>query len=206
MPEAVSHTPDTVPGRWTLIALCLAALGWPTQAAAQTVSGQARVAQTTVVDLQGTATTVLADTGTLGDSNDARQASQLTANIPSVLAGGVLHATTIGWPDRVASEASLADLALTVAGNTIGADFVMARATAVQGAPGAAAVHIDSLSINGIPIFVSSEPNQTIPIPGGRMVINEQQQSQTGIRVNALHVIVDGVADVVVGSAIAGVQ
>jgi hypothetical protein len=106
----------------------------------------------------------------------------------------------------VASEASLADLALTVAGNTIGADFVMARALAVVGAADVGTVNISGLSINGLPVPVTGAPNQTVGIPGGLVVINEQQNSATGTVVNALHVIVQGVADVVIGSAAAGVQ
>jgi len=44
---------------------------------------------------------------------------------------------TIGYPDQIDSEASLAALALNVAGTSIGADFVMSRATAGAGGPGA---------------------------------------------------------------------
>jgi hypothetical protein len=197
---------NTVPYRrsvavWTVMGV----LGWSSTAVAQAVRGQARAAQTTVAGPSGPTTTALADTGTLGDSSDARQASQLNGNVPSVLTGGSLHATTIGWPDEVDSEASLADVALTVAGSTIGADFVMARARAVTGAVGAA-VNVDGLSINGVPIAVSGSPNQVIVIPGGQVVINEQQASTTTVVVNALHVTVDGVADVVVASATAGIQ
>jgi hypothetical protein len=38
------------------------------------------------------------------------------------------------------------------------------------------------------------------------MVINEQLTSPTGIVVNALHITVGGVADVVIASAVAGIQ
>jgi len=44
-----------------------------------------------------------------------------------------MHATTIGWPDQVNSETSVADLIVTVAGTNIGADFVMSRASAKLG-------------------------------------------------------------------------
>jgi len=200
--------PEKVCQRWTLIAVSVVfvALGWPTPATAQTVSGQASVVQATVSGLFGPTTTVLADTGALVDSSDARQASQLTGNVPNLVTGGVLHAATIGSPDQVDSEASLADLALTVGFNTIGADFVMSRASAMQGAAGAGRVEIDGLSINGVPITVTGDPNQTIAIPGGQVVIYEQRTSATSTAVNALHVIVNGVADVVIGSATAGVQ
>jgi hypothetical protein len=190
-----------------VIAVLLAGLwAWPTAGAAQTVSGQASAVQATVFGLLGGTTTVLASTGTLSGPSDARNASQLTGDVPSLLVGEALHAATIGSPDQVASEASLADLALSVAGTRIGADFVMANALAVLGAAGTGTAYIDNLSINGIPISVSGSPNQTISIPGGLVVVNEQRTSATSTVVNALHVIVYGIADVVVGSATAGIQ
>src|SRR2546422_10050999 len=65
--------------------------------------------------------------------------------------------------------------------------------------------NIDGLSIDGVPIPVTGDPNQTIGIPGGVLTINEQQVAADGtLVVNALHAVVSGVADVVVGSAMAG--
>lgn len=196
------------PHHRSLVALfaLTAALASVDSALAQTVQGQARVIQASVNGLLGTTTTVLSDTGTLSDAGDARDASQLAGNVPTLLSASTLHAATIGSGDRVASEASVADLAVTAAGNSIGADFVMTRARAVQGAASAASVEIVGLAINGLPVAVSGEPNQTVAIPGGRVVINEQQASANGIVANALHVIVDGVADVIVGSATAGIR
>jgi len=151
------------------------------------------------------ATTVLSDTGTLAaGTSDALQASQVTGSIPSLLTGEVLHAVTIGYPDEIDSEASLAALRLTVAGTSIGADFIMARAMTLAGGV-VGTSNIDNLSINGVPVPVTGDPNQTIGIPGGVLVINEQRVSADGTTVvNALHAIVDGVADVVVASATAG--
>jgi len=120
----------------------------------------------------------------------ALQVSALIGDIPSVLAGETLHATTIAWPDQVDSEAALAALAVSVAGTSIGADFVMAQASAVLGAAGAGTSNISNLSINGVLIPVSGGANQAIYIPGGLVVINEQQTSLTSTVVNALHVIV----------------
>src|SRR2546428_401804 len=151
------------------------------------------------------ATTVLGGTGTLAaGTSDALQASGATGSIPSLLTGEVLHAVAIGYPDQIDSEASLAALALNVAGTSIGADFVMSRATAVVGSA-VGTSNIDGLSINGVPIPVTGDPNQTIGIPGGSVVLNEQQSLPDGtLVVNALHAIVSGVADVAVASATAG--
>ena len=205
--------------RWTVrraVVVVAALLAWPVTGAAQLLDTETQTVTSTTQTLTGIAsavqatvlgtTTTLASTGTLSDSTDARENSQLTGNVPSLLTGEALHATTIGWPDQVASEASLAALALSVGGTTIGADFVMAEATALLGAAGSGTSLVDNLSINGVPVSVSEVPNQIFYIPGGRVVINEQATSPGGMVVNALHIIVDGVADVVIGSATAGIQ
>jgi hypothetical protein len=187
-------------------ALSAGLIAWPTAGAAQTVTGHATAVRATTMGLLGSTTTELAGTGTLGGSTDAREASQMTGQVPSLLTGETLHAATIGWPDQAASEASLTRLALSVAGTRIGADSVLARAVAVSDGAGYAVSNIDGLTINGMSLAVNGEPNQTLSIPGGRLVINEQQSSGNLTVVNALHVILDGVADVVVGSATAAVQ
>ena len=202
----MGHAGSNRPGVLAAAALVAALLTWPMAGEAQLLTGQARAVQATVFGLFGGTTTVLADTGALGGPSDALHASAITGNVPSLLKGETLHATTIGWSDQVASEASLGRLALTVAGTTIGADVVMARALAVLGGAGFGISNIANLSINGAPIPVSGAPNQTILIPGGRVVINEQQTSPASTIVNALHVIVTGVADVVIGSATAGIH
>ena len=200
----------TVRDRRTLVTVIpvLAMLAaWPAIGQAQNVAGQAQAARATVLDpLGGASTLALADTGTLGGTTDAREASQLSGEVTSILTGTTLHATTIGWPDQVASQASLADLALAVAGTSVGADFVMAEALAIRDTAGSGSTNIDNLAVNGVAVSVTGAPNQTIPIPGGRVVINEQQEFPGGLVVNALRVVVDGVADVVVGSATAGVR
>ncbi len=82
----------------------------------------------------------------------------------------------------------------------------MSQASAILGGGGTGSSIIGNLSLNGAPVWVSGVPNQIVSIPGGQMVINEQNASPTGIVVNALHVIVGGVADVVIGSAVAAIQ
>jgi hypothetical protein len=196
--------------RWSAVAVLMAAAGLlagPTAAVAQTVAGEARAARVTLFGpLGGATTTGLAETGALAGTSDARDAALVTASVPSVLNGEVLSAVTIGWPDQVASQASLANLALTVAGTGISADFVMATATASLGAQGSGASLIDNLSINGVPVAVTGEPNQTIGIPGGQVVLNEQRVSAAGTTVTALHATVRGVTEVVIASATAGIQ
>jgi len=181
-------------------------LAWPGTSEAQTVTGQASAVQATVLGLLGATTTTLADTGTLGGTSDARDASLLTGSLPSLLTGEALHATTIGYPDEVDSEASLGSLAMTVAGTGISADFVMARALSVLGGAGTGLTNIDGLSIGGVPIIPTGDPNQTISLGVLSVVLNEQIPSAGGITVNAMHVrTIDGLTDVIIGSAKAGI-
>jgi len=182
-------------------------LGVPSTVAAQSAN-QAKAVQATVfgptvlgITLPGT-TTVLADTGALSrGATDALEASSVEGDVPSLLSADSLHATVIGLPDEAASEASLGSLGLSVAGNSIWVDFVMAEALAVAGVGGSGDSEIDGLSINGVSVPVTGAPNQTIQLVGGVVILNEQQMDAAGALVNALHVIVNGVADVVVASA-----
>ncbi len=169
-----------------------------------TFSGQATVVQATVLGIK----TIISDTGPLPPSGGAQEASLLTASVPGLVTAEVSHASTVGQGDSSRSEASVANLNLTVGGNTIAADFLMSRAEAACAAGVAAATgssEIVGLVINGQSIVVAGSPNQTIALPNGRVVINEQSSSVSGNRadlsVNALHVVVNGVADVIISSA-----
>jgi hypothetical protein len=187
-------------------------LSMPSTVAAQTAS-QARVVRMTLagtsvlgIPLPGT-TTVLADTGSLPlGVTGALQASSVAESVPTVLSAESLHATTIGVPDQASSEASLGSLAIFVAGNTITADFIFARARAVTGTVGSAESEMYGLVINGDQVAVSGAPNQSVPIIGGRVILNEVQRGPGGATINALHVILTGgVADIVVATATAAI-
>ena len=187
----------------TLLVVCL--VSWPTAgtalATSTTFSGQATGVRATVLGN----TTVLSDTGRLPSAGGSQEAALLSANAAGVGAQ-VLHATTIGQGDRSRSEASVASLSVTAGTNSVSATFLMARAIAMCGSGGASASgdsEIADLVINGQQIAVSGQPNQTVPLPGGgTVIINEQSSGRQGdITVDALHVNVPGVADVVVASA-----
>lgn len=130
-------------------------------------------------------TTMLADTGPLPPSGGAFEASLLEADVPGLVSAEVLHASTVGQGDRTTSEASVARLRLTVAGNLIEAKFLMARAEAIC-LRGKASVsgssEIADLTINGDAVGVSGQPNQTIEFPGGTIILNEQLASDDEIR------------------------
>ena len=187
-------------------------LGLPSTVAAQTAS-QARVVRATLagtsvlgIPLPGT-TTVLADTGALPlGITGALQASSVADGVPMLLTADSLHAAVIGLPGEASSEASLGGLGLSVGGNTLMADFIFAQARAVTGSGGSAVSEIDGLVINGVGVAVTGAPNQTVPIIGGRVVLNEIQNGTGGAMVNALHLILSGgVADVVVATASAAI-
>jgi len=152
-------------------------------------------------------TTALGSTGTLSGVNDSRDASMVVGSLPTGVTGETLSASAISWADQVASEASLSNLNMTVAGIGITADLVMAQASQALGAAGSGSSTISNLAIGGLPINVTGAPNQTVAIPGGLVTINEQTISATGAAVvNAVHVTVAGVADVVIASATAGIS
>src|SRR5947209_2521500 len=189
------------------VSLLLSLLSWPAQSASAnntTFSGQATVVDATV-PVPGIRT-VISDTGPLPASGGAEEASLLTANVPGLLTAEVLHASTVGQGQHSRSEASVANVTLTVGGNTITAGLLQARATA-ECHNGVASVSgssdIVDLVVNGQAIVVSGAPNQTIALPlGSFIIINEQRSDRVGdLTVNALHVVVDGAADVIVSSA-----
>jgi autotransporter-associated beta strand protein len=148
------------------------------------------------------------DTGPLPPEGGARESSLLTLHGPDLFDADVAHASTIGQGDRTRSEASSANVALNIGGVTIDADFAMARATAIwlpEGTWAGGTAEIANLFIGGQLIVVSGQPNQTVPLLNGAVVINEQIKTSNSITVNALHIVINGVADVVVSSAQAGI-
>jgi len=197
--------PRTLNQRCGALALFAALILSPAIGFAQNLGGQAGAVQATVFGPLGSTSLGLANTGTLSGPTDARQASDISGNLLGALLAETPHATAIGLGDSVASQASLANLALSIAGSTIGADLVMAQAQAANGV-GSGASTLTNLVLNGEPVAISGEPNQVVGIPGGQMIINQQASTPGGIVVNALHVIVGGVADVVIGTATATAQ
>jgi hypothetical protein len=190
--------------RWSLVVFLVIGVGLSTAPErAQAVTGHARAVQATVGQGPTSVTTALADTGPLGGPQDARDASLLAWTLPALLTGEGLHATTIGRDQQVDSAASLGNLVLSIAGTTITADFVLASATAAAGPAATGHAVVEGLRVNGLPILATGEPNQRIDVPGGYLLINEQQRAAGSASVNALHLVITGVADVVLASATA---
>jgi len=168
----------------------------------QTLAGQASAVTAVVL---GNVTS-LANTGTLSSASEPLGTGLGIGSIPGLVSAEALHAATMGWSDQVASEASLANLAMTVAGIGISANSIMSRALAVSGAGGSGLTSIEGLSIAGVSVSPTGAPNQLISLPGLSVILNEQLQSAGGIVVNALRVrTLDGLTDIVIGSAKAGI-
>jgi hypothetical protein len=199
-----------------LAAACLFAL--PGTGRAQTPSttyiGEAAVA---VVKVLGIANVSLEDTGPLPKSGGSRSAELAHVNIPNLLDLNLLDATTNGANNRTNSAASVANVTLSVAGIYITASVLTSNATAfceTGNASVSGASTIAALTVNGLSVNVTGQPNQTIPLIVGSLVINEQissttispQVSSADIVVNALHLRVDLLADVVISSSHAGMR
>src|SRR2546422_3392248 len=139
-------------------------------------------------------------TGQIPPSGGEVEASLLSGDIPSgatggtvTLTSGTLHSIGVGLDDTDAI-ASQANTSLTVSGNGITADFITAwsNASCPAGPVVVGGVTLENLVINGQPIIVTGAPNQTVSLPNGTAVINEQSSSIVGtsgeLSVTALHV------------------
>ena len=198
--------------RWIFVALCVLSVGlleWPARTRAQTLGGIIVVPPTipvpVPVPVPVTVSTVLG-TGTLAPGSLDSLYSELDSISTSLVSAEVPSARVIGYADQIASDSYLSSLNLTIAGIAIAAASAEAAARGpLDGSPGDATSYISSLSINGVEVLIDGTVNQTVAIPGGQVVINEQQVLSDGtLVVNALHATVSGVADAVVASATAG--
>ena len=162
--------------------------------------------------------TVLSDSGLVSASGGVLQDSLLTANVPALLTADVLHAAVVAQADYSHSEASVADLVLSVPGVLqVTAGLFMARASA-HGTFGIAEIRGDSeitaLTVNGTAITASGRPNQTLTLSDMTVVLNERVATGSlDITINALHLMVEDPLtpahrklDVVIGSAQAGLR
>src|SRR5919204_3251231 len=191
-----------------LVAAAFVAVGGAGGANATTFSGQATGGKGSVAGVPIT----LADTGPLAPEGGALDATLLcypgancAIDVPDLTGGAlqaeVLHASTVAHGSKSRAEASVAQFGLNASGQSVSADFLMANAEASCNS-GLASVtggaEVAHLVVNGQTIDVSGQPNQQVSLPGGGVVvINEQVASasanQGEITVNALHIVIPGV-------------
>jgi hypothetical protein len=199
-----------------LVAACLIAVPGTVKAQNQstTYTGEAVVARASVLGLVNVS---VEDTGPLPSSGGSRSAELAHLDIPNLLDLHLLDANTNGANNVVNSAASVADVTLSVAGIYVTASVLTSNATA-SCQPGSASASgsstIAALTVNGLSVTVTGQPNQTIPLIVGTLVINEQitsistspSLSSADIVVNALHLNVAFVADVKISSSHAGMS
>jgi len=137
----------------------------------------------------------------------------LSANVLNgALTTGPLNANTQGAGDQSRSQAIVSNLNLNVGGNIITSDIVAESSQCTCPASGPpicegfifANLRINTIN-NGELFPIMGQPNQTVNLPGGgTVIINEQFLSRSGnsasITANGLHVIIPGVADVIISS------
>src|SRR2546428_5865138 len=191
--------------RWLLVVCGVSSiglLGWSARTEAQIPAN----VPGTVTGINTRTTTVLGDTGTLPPGSVDSLYSEADSISTSLVSAEVPSARVIGYVDEIVSDSYLSSLKLIIAGVTIKADSAEVQARArLDGTSGSGTSYVSNLSINGVVVTVDGTMNQTVFIPGGQLVINEQQVLSDGTMVvNALHAIVSGVADAVAESAKAG--
>ncbi len=192
------------------------ALAFSHLAEAQSViySGEAVVVNANVL---GVINASISDTGQLPSSGGSLSTSLLTFQLPGTLDLSLLSASTNGSNNQTNSQASVANVSLHVAGVNLTAAVLTSNATTVCSSTTATAngaSTIADLKVNGLSVRVTGAPNQTIPLLIGSLVINEQISSvnlsssanTASMTVNALHLRVNLLADVVISSSQAGVS
>ena len=197
------------PAAWVLFVLVTGLVCASPAQAQTTFSGRAFAA---FVSTALTGPLFISDTGQLPPTGGARDDALLDtrdlqlATLNSVLTAEVLAASTSGASGKADSSASLANV-VVLPGNAaqVTASFVRADSQATcSGVSGS--TEVVDLTFGGTAITVTGEPNQTVTLPGGAtLVINEQTTTSNGayrqIHVNALHLTVPGVAEVILSSA-----
>lgn len=151
----------------------------------------------------------LSEAGPLPKTGGFDTSSLLVAAVPKLLYAGLLQSTTIAQGSKSFAESAVANLALGVLGIDVDAELIhsIAKASCRDGdASFYGKSEIVDLRINGKRIAVSGHPNQVVKLLLGKVIINEQVKTSSGITVNALRVVVYGVADVVIASATAGID
>src|SRR3989442_9353401 len=180
-----------------------------------TYGGDATGAMVTVT---ATGTTIRAASGALSISGGEADAALSVGDIPGSATGGVvtlaasaMHTAVVGTGPTTRSEGSMGAVGLTVSGNQISSDFLMARSNASCGPSVAGSSELVNLIINGQSITVTGAANQTVALPNGSAIINEQVPTVGGtsgeLTVRALHVLTNDtitgqpIADVALGTA-----
>jgi len=213
MPYHLTKWPTRLAAVWTAVAVSA------TVAAAQSsVSGRAYgvSVQTPTASQSQTPLAVLPSTGQ-GDGQIA-QASGDAVNVPGTLSSQFLNSVTTGALSAGKSGAqSVATVGeVNLLGGLIRAARVVALASATNAGSGtisdANGSSFEGLQVNGVPMADDVAPNTRVTLPGvGYVVLNQQIQSASGITVNMIHVVLQGllgnqIGEIIVCSATSSVN
>lgn len=196
----------------------------PPTATATAYAGQATALRIDDVEEPVPGPIIIADTGPLAAAGGLLEASESdyrlygTDGVTVALGVDFAYAMTAGDGPETTSEASLTGFQVlmeTPAGTrvSITADYIAGAASASVAADGSAAVEgavtIQNLRVDGALVTVTGAPNQTVPVPGGHIVINEQvvisANGQADISLVAVHVYIDGCMNGSFGVVYAGI-
>lgn len=138
-----------------------------------------------------------ADTGSLSAVGGSLTAAE--ASIQSgILSTGPANSACSGADNTTQSSASVQAVVVTqllvdvLSCSSVSADASV-TCTGVQ-----ASSTITDLVFGGVAVVVTGDANQTVSVPGlGTLIINEQVSSNTSISVNALHLMLDSGAELI---------
>jgi uncharacterized Zn-binding protein involved in type VI secretion len=97
---------------------------------------------------------------------------------------GPLNANTQGAGEQSRAQGIVEDLNMMVDGNTITSNIVSesSQCTCTTGGPICESSFFGNLSINGVPIAITGQPNQRVNLPvRGFITINEQRITGGGV-------------------------
>ncbi len=194
-----------VKGLIAILALSTACVCWGSTPPPVVFRGQATAVDATVLGIN----TVLGDTGALAKTGGVLQNNLATVNIPLVLSGVIAHGEVVGIGDHTEASSSVVGLNVLCGGILLTADLLQSRAYVTGSGNGAptetGSSVLANLVVAGQKIVVSGKPNQTIKLPGAKLIINQQTQGEGKITVIALHLEVTGIADLQLAAATAGI-
>ncbi len=140
------------------------------------------------------------DTGEIRVARATTTAPPCVANLPVGARALCTSVVTTLAPGTSTARTSVSELGIGLVGLR---DVVATSRSMCGGATGT--VTIGALTVAGLPITVTTAPNTAIPLPGGKIVINEQVSVPGGLKVNGAHITLPGV-DLVVSSATSAIH
>jgi hypothetical protein len=146
------------------------------------------------------------DTGPVATAAATTTSTPCTATIAGLLSAHALcvNVTTSTGPAGSVAKATIADATVglpllpTVQVKTIEAD---STTLCVGGSSGLAKIALLKVGLTTVVANATPAPNTTLNVAGIKLILNEQVPVPGGLTVNAVHIIVPNVADVVLASA-----